>query len=636
MTTEVKSSEEVERIYIGGLDPDRLPAQQIVERLKQTEGIYVESSDYKPTDTYMFINAVAKNKKKDEEEGLDLSSKNNHKRPLEIITAMYNNVRWKGCRLKVEAAKPHFLQILANEIQQRSNKQQQQQQLSMHSEGSNTSNSNKIPRNLRIRRRRGDEVTKIDTKPQTIRIPCHELMTHSKNNIIPKRKKFSRAVHIIFLDNDDSALSTPKAIDNTSYTAVHEDSENTPSPIYGDNDDVTIASQTSTDTTSINSDEKSPKQQQKQTCGSGRYQWSDDSDSSSSDISNKSYHDEPNHNQDDHGNNIVDEEEINLSNDVSINMNIFAQLFPDAAEFKQQQKIEYQKKEKEDPHLEKHFKDTVIPRYDPTSASAKTFEIQKDNKTEEVATFSMKQEEKGDSKSQLLNDNDTLTIEKANSSTIQPHSIYQEKNLETVFQENSLKAKNGQGFRLFDDESLNAEKPVGFAAFESNQQANIYQEKKLETIFQEPALKSKNRQGFHLFGKDESSLSNEEKPAGFCFAFTPDEKSNKSIVDSSLVPATSSMTEVLSNSVDDDEPAAEEVQTMSNTNNNKRRWHGFCFPQNILNDWEDEFFALNGGLEIDDDDNDEWEEKRVALTLDWRRKYKHAMERLSSKRRKRS
>jgi hypothetical protein len=295
----------------------------------------------------------------------------------------------------------------------------------------------------------------------------------------------------------------------------------------------------------------------------------------------------------------MNEEDINLANDVSINMHIYTQLFPDAVQTKQIQKMEYQKEEKKDPTLDKHIKGTLIPRYDPTSEFSKTFEIQKCGAVEEIISASERQKEKdaeSGSKYHEVMPPDRLTMQlpvfPAKEQKLK--NIYHEKKLESIFQEDSLKVSNGEGFRLFgNEESQNEEKQAACSvALQGYQPTNIYQEKKLETIFQEPTLKSKTMQGFHFFGNDKSSMGNEEKPAGFYFAFSPEGKSSNNITDcASPVPATSVAVEDLSKGSGDE------------SNKNKRRWQGFCFPQTVLNDWEDDFFAFNGGVKKLDEDN---------------------------------
>ena len=95
-----------ERIYIGGLDPPRLSGNDILRRLKSLNQIEVESSvicNRKDTDDnkpFFHITAV---------------SKHDSDSALSIIAKQYHNVKWKGCKLVVEAAKPHFLDRLEEE-----------------------------------------------------------------------------------------------------------------------------------------------------------------------------------------------------------------------------------------------------------------------------------------------------------------------------------------------------------------------------------------------------------------------------------------------------------------------------------------------------------------------------------------
>ena len=142
----------VERIYIGGLQPPRLKGSEILSRLQSLSDVEIQSVIAKEDKTFVHLTAVSKG---------DASA-------LEIISKAYHNVKWKGCKLSVATARPHFLERLTEEVRQRQEGEEkaallatdpQQEPESMHKEDPN------IPRRLRIRRKFGDEAFHVDTKP---------------------------------------------------------------------------------------------------------------------------------------------------------------------------------------------------------------------------------------------------------------------------------------------------------------------------------------------------------------------------------------------------------------------------------------------------------------------------------------
>ena len=89
-----------ERIYIGGLDPPFLKPSDVIQRLKESlPTIAVVQNDVDDTKAYVHVNALALNDEK----------------AFEVISKAYNNVKWKGCRITVQPARPHLLQRLEEE-----------------------------------------------------------------------------------------------------------------------------------------------------------------------------------------------------------------------------------------------------------------------------------------------------------------------------------------------------------------------------------------------------------------------------------------------------------------------------------------------------------------------------------------
>jgi len=97
----------------------------------------------------------------------------------EVIRKGYHNVTWKGCRLRCEPARPHFLDRLRREREERQSREQRQQEEQQQpqqpenapsaSSSRLASESNLLPRHLKIRSRFGQTAYKVDTKPRTVR-----------------------------------------------------------------------------------------------------------------------------------------------------------------------------------------------------------------------------------------------------------------------------------------------------------------------------------------------------------------------------------------------------------------------------------------------------------------------------------
>ena len=83
----------------------------------------------------------------------------------------------------------------------------------------------------------------------------------------------------------------------------------------------------------------------------------------------------------------------------------------------------------------------------------------------------------------------------------------------------------------------------------------------------------------------------------------------------------------------DDEELARESQEAE-------RRRGLLFPNEIIEKYRADFFACNNGNQImndlegyrnDERDTQEWHSERQSLTLDWKRKRKHAQSRIQKR-----
>lgn len=132
-----------ERIYIGGLNPPRLTAKEVAARLESVDGVEICSKDLVGGDKkFFYVNAISTDK---------ISA-------LDKISKQYNNVIWKQCKLVVQAARPHFLERLEQERQQREEQHQNDKEASLAARSH-------IPRHLKIRQKFGQQAHQVDTKP---------------------------------------------------------------------------------------------------------------------------------------------------------------------------------------------------------------------------------------------------------------------------------------------------------------------------------------------------------------------------------------------------------------------------------------------------------------------------------------
>ena len=153
----INDNTDVERIYIGGLHPPHLTVPDMVSRLKESLGSVIEilpDNAPRPLDDedacYVHLNVRRRDR-----EG---------KSALEHVSKLYHNVTWKGCKLRVEAAKPHFIERLHQEIQER----EQQKEESQESDTQQQELPVSQRRHLKIRERHGEQVFSVDTKPYEV------------------------------------------------------------------------------------------------------------------------------------------------------------------------------------------------------------------------------------------------------------------------------------------------------------------------------------------------------------------------------------------------------------------------------------------------------------------------------------
>jgi hypothetical protein len=566
----------VERVYIGGLDPSRLTAQEIMDRLQtDVQELQVELREISVSKgTYCHFGAV---------------SLQNDRTALEILRKLYNNVKWKGCKIKVEEAKPHFLERLAKQHQERLSQPTQQAKAGI------------IPRHLKIRKGYGEESWKVDTKPCKVKdwsafskmrqklLLKKQQQQEKEQELLKKQRQhqselttikgayWNRAVHLRF--DEDKALANLKSPSSscTSESSCSSSSEEeqpraTNGYIWSDDSD---------DDSSSASEKAKPRETRQ------AYEWSDDDDESSKDdIAQGPVHDEfadGIHDEDDNdvasapgsetanGEDPGDGEEMQL--DVQANLKLLGELFPDLAGRKA---VPLKEKEEVKTVPSGWGSTGQMLRFDPTKQSAGQYLVEKPKDSSGSSDESEKLPMKEDSGRERDSDSDSEDHSKSEEEEEQEpekvDSIYEQGELEQVF----LGARE-----------------QGTAA---------------------PAINSPTNEGFSFgFQLQEEPKSQDDKSA-FSFSFSVPEAAGRK----------DSAAQVVENAEPDkapDEPKR------------KRPRRGICFSEEDMDHYEELFYSLNDGKRMREDPEgfrsdrrvqESWEKQRRILTEDWKRKRKYA------------
>ncbi|KAL9186969.1 hypothetical protein ACHAXT_010689 [Thalassiosira profunda] len=195
-----------ERIYIGGLDPARgLTVDLVASRLRAVRGVDVLAIDDGHRSTVIDADGDAV----DTRNFFYLEARaTDEKSALDAIAKQYHGAKWKGCQLRVEAARPHFLQRLEEERALRAGAEENVRELQLQVEDAENTEKEEVKqrRRLRIRRRFGEEAHHVDTRPHPLReaanhnlwgdfASLHERMTnkrHSQRKKLMERRREER------------------------------------------------------------------------------------------------------------------------------------------------------------------------------------------------------------------------------------------------------------------------------------------------------------------------------------------------------------------------------------------------------------------------------------------------------------
>lgn len=198
----MEKNESPQRIYIGGLDPSRgLTVELVASRLHSVKDVEIISINdvaikdrgdattctpnepiYNPKhkvldadgdliDTRQFFYIEARS--------TDAASSS----AFDLVAKQYHNAKWKGCSLRVEEAKPHFLKRLEQEREERDAKaaavaaalsaeikeaHAKEEDCNVDEEGAKEEVKNR--RRLRVRERFGAEAFLVDTHPRQLQL----------------------------------------------------------------------------------------------------------------------------------------------------------------------------------------------------------------------------------------------------------------------------------------------------------------------------------------------------------------------------------------------------------------------------------------------------------------------------------
>ena len=645
----------VERVYIGGLDPSRLSVEDVLRRLQRTLQDQVELRHQIATKKKSYCH-------------FDVVSLQTDCTALEAIRKLYNNVTWKGCKIRVQAAEPTFLERLARERQERLEKRQANPP-TVTTKATLTA----IPRHLKVKRTYGEGSWNVDTKPvevtdwsafakmrnrllqkqqelQQQRRQQQQQKSQSKNRkgviaSAARRKTYqwNRAVRLCFVGRQENRHDRARSSDGQpveSFTASSSDADDAPdesndvSSTTGTTDDDSDA--VSSTSSKTDDDSTSNGAEILQTLKSSRakasaYIWSDSSsDEEMDDMGSKKRQ----------GSLVPADYDDRSSN--KLVMDEFA------AGMERDDSNSYDRQESESDSdaiptldLEKDVQTnlSVLAELFPDLSGRKPAEVvgAKDttnkNSSNEFGWGSqggimLRYDPTKQSSGQfvLVKPPDDETASQSSASGRDGES--NEESMHTIDEESNT---SGDEERLRNDETEKEKMTV-----------NIYEEGKLEKVFRQSGehtvqieSNANSSRGGFSFGfqlDNEKVVEQPLKPSSATsFSDTAPEVTAKTAKDQPIVVEDSSKIredEMLEASMEDRDAAT------------RKRRRGFCFPSEDIDRYVEHFYSLNEGKRIREDlegfksdprVQDSWERQRKILTQDWKRKRKHAL----AKRRKR-
>jgi hypothetical protein len=202
-----------ERIYIGGLHPQRLTLDEVLTRFPAEIVVERPSKNVDPRYAHLTVTATTAT-------AATAAAATTPKTPLSTLQSLFHNVKWKGCKLIVQAAKPHFLTRLSAERQTwqgqggdtaKDNPSNPSTETTPPGPTITTINSSGPRRFYRIRQQHGKPAWKVDTQPYQVQQAADfgKLVHHVRNK--RSKLKAGRAVHLRFLTAEEEELATRQA-----------------------------------------------------------------------------------------------------------------------------------------------------------------------------------------------------------------------------------------------------------------------------------------------------------------------------------------------------------------------------------------------------------------------------------------
>ena len=687
-----------ERIYIGGLSPAKgLTVSLVASRLMKVPNIEIVSINDQPIahalDGSRNLGKSGNNKYSTiDEDGCyvdlrqffflearysctttsDTTSPKQQHSALETLAKQYNNTKWKGCNLRVESARPHFLKRLEAERFDRAVREKRDEQMLMAPTATahpNEPHSSKPRRRLRIRKRFAEEAYAVDTHPRTISVSpnflgwdsfasLHKRMQDKLSNHRIKlaqwrreeRKNWTvnksenekqsasggdlknmiflnRGLHVRFDGNSDSNVTASNCSERSDESTSLMISQEKKKEVYAWSDDDTTKSGSNNENESKDDTATAVK-------NISGYVWSDEDDSldenaakkhrtSSLKMTNALDEFSGGVDFDDlrfDNNSILEGDDcmvssqhtddldvhVELEDDIRSNLDILSKLFPSESINNTPKSVADSVYQLEPNGTSKMKSDCafgaglIVQRYDPTKddggADFLHSRMQRDGK-ENVHEKMEKQEAKTD----MFNSESFVN------------------------QSGSKDDEESEGINTLEGKLDEQEKPGD----------KIYEQDKLENIFKQAREKQKQNDGFSfgaLFESQIDGAATEQNRNGFSLAGMFESQigdtANKALNDTEYV-------------LDNSQHGNSDKRAPSKSQRKTRV--GLCFPHSILDDYESQFFSINGGSRViadlesmrnDQGVNEMWQKKRDALTLDWKRKQKKAVSRKVKKARR--
>ena len=159
---------------------------------------------------------------------------------------------------------------------------------------------------------------------------------------------------------------------------------------------------------------------------------------------------------------------------------------------------------------------------------------------------------------------------------------------------------------------------------------HLYEEKKLENVFREARDTWKG-----TMDDQETEVKNAGGAFSFGFDLEPVEKNATNLATRDSPPTRLSTERTSDPAHEPDEDAAttasEAQKTHMKPKVHERRIQGFCFPDDLLAKYQAAFFVADQRTGNESEDKEAWTKERLALTLDWKRKRKHAQTRIQKR-----